>query len=215
MRLLLSLLRLFFRLLYHQFAWIYDLVAAFVSLGRWQGWVLSTLPWLDGRVLEIGFGPGHLQLALQERGLPTFGLDESRQMARQASSRLGRKGFSANLVRGLAGHIPFPGNSFETVVATFPAEYIFDAGTLAQIRRVLVSGGRLVILPTAWITGKGRFERLAAWLFKVTGEARAIEATLPGIQMRLSTGGFDVRHELVEMTGSRLLILIGRKSGVK
>jgi ubiquinone/menaquinone biosynthesis C-methylase UbiE len=210
-----SLLRISFQLLYHQFAWTYDLVAAAVSLGRWKGWVLSTLPWLDGRVLEIGFGPGHLQMALHERGIAAFGLDESRQMTRQARRRLRRNGFSANLVRALAGQIPFPGSSFETVVATFPAEFIFNADVLAQIRRVLVPGGRLVILPTAWITGKGRLERLSAWLFKVTGQAGAIEASLPGIQKRLVAAGFDVQLELVESPGSRVLVIMGKKGGNK
>ena len=215
MDLLPRLLRISFQLLYHQFALTYDLVAAAVSLGRWKGWVLGTLPWLEGRVLEIGYGPGHLQMALHERGIAAFGLDESRQMAHQARRRLHRNGYTANLVRALARQIPFPGGSFETVVATFPAEYIFDADVLAQIRRVLVPAGRLVILPMAWITGKGWLERLAAWLFKATGEAGEIEATLPGIQKRLVAVGFDVRHELVEMPGSRVLLVIGRKASIK
>jgi ubiquinone/menaquinone biosynthesis C-methylase UbiE len=117
-----SFLRLLFRLLYHQFAWAYDLVAATVSLGRWKGWVLSALPYLEGRVLEIGFGPGHLQVALHENKKRTFGLDESRQMSRQAGRRLRRKGLRADLVRARARRIPFPEASFETVVSTFPSE---------------------------------------------------------------------------------------------
>ena len=149
MRPILSTLRLFFQLLYHQFAWSYDLVAAVVSLGRWKDWVSSALPWLDGQVLELGFGPGHLQVSLHESGRPAFGLDESSQMNRQASRRLQRKGFPANLARGRAENLPFPAGSFETVVATFPAEYLFKAMTLGQIRRVLVPGGRLVIVPAA------------------------------------------------------------------
>jgi ubiquinone/menaquinone biosynthesis C-methylase UbiE len=209
------LLRFFFHLLYHQLAWTYDLVAATVSLGRWKSWVLSVLPWLDGRVLEIGYGPGHLQMALNERGLASFGLDESRQMALQALRRLGRNGFNANLVRALARQIPFPENSFETVVATFPSEYIFDAETLAQIRRVLVPGGRLVVVPVAWITGKGWLERLAAWLFRVTGQTGVIGKLLPGIRTRLRIAGFEVHHELVELSGSKVLVVIGRKDSIK
>ncbi len=63
-----TLLRFFFRLLYHQFAFTYDLVAATVSLGRWKDWVLSVVPFIEGtRILEIGHGPGHLQRALLEQ----------------------------------------------------------------------------------------------------------------------------------------------------
>ena len=208
MSLLLFLFRSFFYLLYHQFAWTYDLVAAVVSLGRWQSWVSCVLPHLDGRVLEIGFGPGHLQLSLNERGLAAYGVDESRQMAAHARRRLHRHHYPANLARGFAQQLPFPKNSFDTVVATFPTEYIFQLQALREIRRVLAPDGKLVVAPTAWITGTGLLERLAAWLFTVTGQAGAIEATLPGMQARIRSGGFSVRHELVELRGSRVLLII-------
>jgi ubiquinone/menaquinone biosynthesis C-methylase UbiE len=84
-----TILRFFFKLLYHQFAFAYDLVAATVSLGRWKDWVMSILPFVEGpRVLEIGFGPGHLQRRLLQRGLIAVGIDESPQMARLAKRNL-------------------------------------------------------------------------------------------------------------------------------
>ena len=208
----LSPLRFFFHLIYHQLAWTYDLVAAVVSLGRWKGWVQCALPYVKGRVLEIGYGPGHLQVSLHQHGFEAYGLDESRQMSRQAGRRLKRRGFHANLVRGLAGGLPFPSNSFETVAATFPSETIFAVQALAECRRVLVPGGRLVIIPTAWITGSGRLERLAAWLFQVTGEVGSIGAILPGMRKRLKSAGLEVRHELVETRGSRVLVLLATKT---
>jgi hypothetical protein len=42
--------------------------------------VHSALPYLTGRVREIGFDPGHLQLLLNKK-TPASELDESRQMA--------------------------------------------------------------------------------------------------------------------------------------
>jgi ubiquinone/menaquinone biosynthesis C-methylase UbiE len=210
MRLLLSFFQIFFHLLYHQFAWMYDLVAALVSLGRWKTWVGSALPYIEGRVLEIGFGPGHLQVSMHAAGLAAFGLDESRQMARQARRRLHRQGYSFNLSRGLAQHLPFSKAVFDTVVATFPSEYIFAPDTLAEIRRVLVPGGRLVILPSAWITGSSLLERLAAGLFTVTGQAGVLDAVIPSIQARLRASGFETRHELVETPGSRVLVFIAQ-----
>ena len=36
-------MRLFFRLLYHPFAWTYDGVASAVSMGRWKRWVLAAV----------------------------------------------------------------------------------------------------------------------------------------------------------------------------
>jgi ubiquinone/menaquinone biosynthesis C-methylase UbiE len=207
-------LRWFFHLLYHQLAWSYDLVAGIVSLGRWKGWVWSVLPWMEGSVLELAFGAGHLQTALQERGEVVIGLDESRQMARQASRRLRRKGFPANLAIGYAQRLPFPSGLFNTVVATFPSEYIFEAGLLAETRRVLAVDGKLVILPAAWITGKGPLERLAAALFRVTGQAGSIQAVIAGFEKRLQASGFQARHELVKLPGSLVLVISGKKGGI-
>ena len=166
-------LRIFFHLLYHPFAWSYDLVAWTVSLGRWKDWVKSVVPFIEGtRVLELGHGPGHLQRILRDLNLLTVGLDESRQMGNLAKKRLVQSGYTQpGLVRGLAQSLPFPAEKFETVIATFPSEYIFEHGTLLEVRRTLTNGGRLIVLPVAWITGQGTLDRFLAWLFRFTGQA--------------------------------------------
>lgn len=163
-----AVLRLFFRLLYHEFAFAYDLVAATVSLGRWKDWVMSALPFIEGRrVLEIGHGPGHLQRLLLERDLFAVGIDESQQMGFLAKRNTGG---SALLTRGLAQRLPFPDSTFDTVVATFPADYIFDPVTLTEAHRVLRGGGRFVLLPGAILMGRGAWDRFMAWTFRITGQ---------------------------------------------
>ncbi len=206
------LLRFFFHHFYHGLAWTYDLVAAIVSLGRWNQWVRSILPYIEGpRVLELGHGPGHLQLALHKQGIASTGLDESRQMGRQASRRLRRQGQIPRLVRAWSQALPFVGN-FDTVVATFPSEYIVDPGTLAEAWRVLRPGGRLVVLPGAWIGGKSLLEAFARWLFKVTGEAEEIgEPLWNRFKIPFERAGFQVEVRVEETRGGTLLFLLARK----
>ena len=76
---------------------------------------------------------------------------------------------------------------------------------------MLRPGGKLIILPSAWITGQGWLERLAAELFRVTGQAAALELVLPGMKQRIAGAGFEVRHELVQARGSKVLLIVGQK----
>jgi ubiquinone/menaquinone biosynthesis C-methylase UbiE len=141
-----TILRVIYALLYHPFAWTYDLVSWIVSVGQWNAWVKEVIPFIRGKnVLELGFGPGHLQLELNRMGFQIFGIDESHQMVKQASHNLKRKVTPINLTRGLSQKLPFE-SVFDTIVATFPSDYIFDLKTAKDISRVLVPGGRLIVL---------------------------------------------------------------------
>lgn len=208
-------MRLFFYLLYHPFAWSYDFVAWTVSLGRWRDWVKSVIPFIGGtRVLELGHGPGHLQRILLEMGLLAVGLDESRQMGTLAKKRLSQVGYTQiKITRGLAQFLPFPAGSFDTIVASFPSEYIFNTQTLVEAYRVLQYGGRLIVLPAAWITGQKLMERWAAGLFRVTGQVPTDPIDIISERLKQPFGevGFRVKIEQVEVKSSLVLIIIAEK----
>jgi ubiquinone/menaquinone biosynthesis C-methylase UbiE len=212
------LLHFFFRLLYHSFAWAYDLVAWTVSLGRWKDWGESIIPFIGGaRVLELGHGPGHLQRVLLSRGLLAVGLDESRQMGYLTKRRLPVNGYAKfNLSRGLAQALPFSRESFDTVVATFPSEYIFDSRALAEVYRVLDNGGRFIVLPVAWITGNKLMERYAAGLFRITGQAPSdpIEVVCERLKEPFEKAGFGVEIEQLNVKSSLVLIVIAEKKKI-
>lgn len=215
MRLLSCFLRFFFYLLYHPFVQFYDLVAWTVSLGRWKAWVESALPFITGnRILELGHGPGHLQRTLRALGLLTVGLDESRQMGSLAKRNLSKNGYAqSDLIRGLGQDLPFQTGAFHTVVATFPTEYIFDTQTLSEIWRVLKDGGRLIVIPAAWVTGTGLLDKAAAWLFRITGQTPSDlsqEATRQMMEPFIQAN-FQLQAEQVEVKSSLVLIVIAEK----
>jgi ubiquinone/menaquinone biosynthesis C-methylase UbiE len=193
-------------LLYEPLAWTYDGVAWLVSLGRWRSWVTALLPELHGpRVLELGHGPGHLQLAMRNQGLDALGVDLSAQMGRLAGRRLRSSGRTPNLVRADGQRLPFAAASFHQLVATFPTEYITRPSTLGEARRLLAASGSLVLLPLAWITGRGLLDQLAAALFRITGQAEEWDGRF---SFAIRQAGFSVQEKPVTLPGSKVMLLI-------
>jgi len=226
------LLSFFFHLLYHQFSFTYDLIAAIVSFGRWKDWVMAVIPFVEGtRILEIGHGPGHLQRLLLSRNLFAVGLDESPQMGHLAKRRIDEQPrpldnvhsqspsfyqydyTQSKITRGLAQLLPFAESTFDTVVATFPAEYIFDPATLTEAHRVLKGTGRFVILPGAVITGRGVWDRFMAWLFRFTGQTppNLSEIIHERSKVPFAQAGFQVEVHELDVKSSIVFIMVATK----
>lgn len=212
-----ALMRAVFHLLYHRMAWSYDLVAAVVSAGQWNHWARITLPHLAGpRVLELGYGPGHLQQVLLQTERHTYGIDESVQMSRQASHRLRRVGLQPQLTRGLVQHLPFASASMDQVVSTFPSEYIFDPRTLQEAWRVLRPGGLLVILPAAVNTRPGPGSWITKLLYRITLRGLASSAGPDWERAHLAPlqqVGFTASLERVTLQDGLVLKILAFKPG--
>jgi SAM-dependent methyltransferase len=95
------------------------------------------------RILDAGCGAGPISALLRDRGASVAGFDSSAKMLELARKRLGP---DADLrVADLAGPLPYPDGAFDDVVAALVLHYLEDwAGPLAELRRVLRPGGRLI-----------------------------------------------------------------------
>jgi len=209
-----SLFKALFYLLYNHFAWIYDWVADVVSIGRWKSWIYCSIPYLESsKILELGHGPGHLQIAVAKKEISVFGIDSSQNMVKLAAGRLKRNGFPSNLVLGKSQYLPYPDRSFKLIVATFPSEYINDRETLTEIWRALDKSGELIVLAGAWITGRSWLDRGAAWLFRVTGQAPTDNT--PDQQFfqlhELDEIGFRSSTEFIELETSKVILIRAKK----
>jgi ubiquinone/menaquinone biosynthesis C-methylase UbiE len=209
-----AFMRFFFHHFYHSLAWTYDFIAAVVSVGRWRDWGRTTLPHLTGtRILELGFGPGHLQVALNQAGFQAIGLDESRQMCRRAASNLRKNDFSPALSCGYAQQMPFAPDSFDSLAATFPSEYIFDPATLDEAWRVLRPRGRLVVALSALPGSASLFDRAAAWLFRVTGQSGDLTENIEArIKAHFAASKFRLDVIRVEVRQSTVLLMVAEKT---
>ncbi|MEV5896955.1 class I SAM-dependent methyltransferase [Nonomuraea fuscirosea] len=96
------------------------------------------------RILDAGCGSGPLFAELRDRGAVVTGVDASAGMLELARKRLGP---DADLrVADLAAPLPFPDDTFDDVTASLVLHYLKDWGpTLAELRRVLKPGGRLLV----------------------------------------------------------------------
>ncbi len=159
-----------FEALYSRFAWAYDWVSRTFFLGQWRVWQRAALHYIEyiegSSVLEIGMGTGDLQFDLQRRGIEAWGIDYSPQMLGRAVHKAVRMGAPPlRVCRARAQALPFPDDCFDSVISTFPSDYIADPETLREAARVLRPGGRFVIVPGGWLKtgdGKGKaFEGLA------------------------------------------------------
>jgi len=126
-------------------------------------------------VLDIGSGPGFLACEMAavvgDQG-SVHGVDTSESMLAIAAHRERAPGSAPTEFRaGDALELPYPDASFDVAVSTQVYEYVEDMpAALAQVRRVLRPGGRLLILDTDWdsivwrSSDRDRMRRvLAAW----------------------------------------------------
>jgi SAM-dependent methyltransferase len=98
----------------------------------------------DRQILDAGCGSGPLFEALRGRGAIVTGFDSSTTMVELARQRLGDT--AALQVADIGSPLPFPDGTFDDVIASLVLHYLEDWTTpLAELRRVLRPGGRLIM----------------------------------------------------------------------
>jgi len=190
-------------------AWTYDLVAWLVSFGQWTAWGCAAIPHLQGRcVLELAHGPGHLLVAMSRAGFAPVGLDLSPQMGRLARNRLHRGGIpTPPLVRARAQALPLRASSFDSVVSTFPTEFIFDPATLQEMARVMGQGGKAVV-----VVGVVFNTSLPARLLKRLYDATYQHEPPPfGLADALANAGLTLEREREQVGLVNVLIAVAKK----
>jgi ubiquinone/menaquinone biosynthesis C-methylase UbiE len=155
------------RATYDRLARWYDFVEApFERTSRAAGIDLLA-PGPDERVLEIGYGTGHVLAELARRTGPQgagIGVDLSRGMAAVTRRRFGRLGLGDPiLVQADARHLPLGTCVVDAVVTTFVLELMATEDIplfLEECQRVLRPQGRLVVVSLALPARPGRMTRL-------------------------------------------------------
>ena len=132
--------------------YLYRFASTVPFAGQWRVWQRQVLPRITGHdVLELGCGLGDLLVDMIEAGYSCRAVEHSPQMVAAARDALQSRNVGEKdwVLQGSAQHLPFDAASFDTVVSTFPSEYIYDPNTIAEVERVLRPGGRLIVIEGA------------------------------------------------------------------
>jgi ubiquinone/menaquinone biosynthesis C-methylase UbiE len=152
------------------------------AVGAWRRRLAAAA---RGRVLEIGSGTG-AQLRWYAPGAEVTALEPDEGMRARLSARAARARVPVTVAGGRAEELPFAAGSYDTAVSAFALCTVNDpAAVLAELRRVLVPGGTLLLLEHVHLTWEpGRALQAAAapaWA-AVAGGCRLDRDTLGAAQ---------------------------------
>ena len=118
-----------------------------------SGWRRRLAAGARGRVLEIGTGTG-AQLRWYGAGASVTALEPDASMRERARRRAALAAARVTVVDGRAEELPFTDASFDAAVSAFAlCTVAYPEAALAELRRVLVPGGRSSCWSTCTCTG--------------------------------------------------------------
>lgn len=114
----------------------YDAVIAAAALGGRA----------DGKALDIGCGDGVLTFKLARAGWEAYGVDLSLIALEAARMELAQRQTKADFRMASCYELPFPDGCFNLVVCSEVIEHVLEPDKLlAEMRRVVSNGGRIVV----------------------------------------------------------------------
>lgn len=105
----------------------------------------------DADVLDLGCGAGHASFAIAPHARSVLAYDLSAPMLATVATAASERGLAnVRTEQGVAERLPFADASFDWVVSRFSAHHWHDVPlALAEVRRVLKPGGRVLFIDVA------------------------------------------------------------------
>jgi len=130
-----------------KYPFLYDILLfpfELMLIRSWRRCLWTRLPGL--RVLEVGAGTG-LNIPFYGKERQVTALDIGKSGLQRAKRRADKTAVQVDFIQGNAEALPFPGESFDAVAATFLFCSIENPRCgLAEMQRVLRPGGTLLLL---------------------------------------------------------------------
>src|SRR5215470_271458 len=175
----------------------------YVSERRLLPWILSGYA-LGDHVLEVGAGPGATTRELLRRAGRVTSLEYDPSLVSKLAER--HKSSRVTVVRGDAATLPFPDNTFSSVVAVLVLHHLHSAeqqnAAFQEFHRVLRPGGMFFA-----------FEIRDGWLHRVGHYKSTFLPVAPASAFgRLTTAGFSRIAVDIERSAFRVCALRAREA---
>jgi demethylmenaquinone methyltransferase/2-methoxy-6-polyprenyl-1,4-benzoquinol methylase len=126
-------------------------VLTFFQYLRWREFLVSQMAFRPGNlVLDVCTGTAGVAIEIADHHDGRIvGLDVSHSMLQAGLSAIEKQSLDGRvqLIQGRAEHLPFPDETFDTVVFTYLLRYVQDPdATIRELSRVLKPGGELLSL---------------------------------------------------------------------
>lgn len=202
---------------YNKIAKVYDLMSEKAERPMREKGLALLAPQPGEKVLEIGFGTGHVLVEIAEAVGPTgkvYGLDISDMMVAVAKDLLEREGLAdrAELTRGDAEKLPFEDNFFDAMFMSFTLE-LFDTPelpkVLAEFKRVLKPGGRLGVVAVSREGKHGVMLNLYEWTHKHF--PNLMDCRPIYVRRAFEAAGFTIKEAQVESMWVPVELVVGVK----
>src|SRR5215467_11974667 len=151
---------------------VYDVVMVRLTRRLYQRVIadLAALGLVEGKVLDVGTGPGTLvrELARSIPDLQVYGIDLSEEMIGLARAHARREQLEeqVHFESGDVAHLPYPDQSFDVVVSTISLHHWSElAQPLRELYRVLRPGGQVWIYDFRFVKAQTVQKALASTPF--------------------------------------------------
>jgi SAM-dependent methyltransferase len=129
---------------------LYDAVSWLGARSAHRRLVAAAAPAPGSTVLEVGCGTGNLLVAAAraQPAATVVGLDPDAAALERARAKAARRGLPIRVEQGFADELPHPDGSVDQVLSAFMFHHLppeAKRAMLAEVRRVLVPGGRLLL----------------------------------------------------------------------